>query len=127
MREPIQLALAYPERLPLNNKKLDFAALGSLSFFEPDYEKFPALPLAFAALERGGNIPCVLNAANEAAVAAYLQGKIGFYDISGLAAEAMETVPFIADPSLDEIFATHEEVYASVSSKTGIRRGFCGK
>ena len=118
MREPIQLALSYPERLPLNNKKLDFAALGSLSFFEADRDKFPCLQLAFDALERGGNVPCALNAANEAAVAAFLQGRIAFYDISRLAAEAMETVPFIASPSLEDIFETNDAVFAAVSAKT---------
>ena len=118
MREPIQLALSYPERLPLNNKKLDFAALGSLSFFEADRDKFPCLQLAFDALERGGNVPCALNAANEAAVAAFLQGHIAFYDISRLAAEAMETVPFIASPSLEDIFETNDAVFAAVSAKT---------
>ena len=118
MREPIQLALSYPERLSLNNKKLDFAALGSLSFFEPDREKFPCLQLAFDALERGGNVPCALNAANEAAVAAFLDGRIGFYDISGLASDAMANVPFLAAPSLDDIFATHEEVFGAVTALT---------
>ena len=118
MREPIQLALSYPERLPLNNKKLDFAALGSLSFFEADRDRFPCLQLAFDALERGGNVPCALNAANEAAVAAFLQGRIAFYDISRLAAEAMETVPFIVSPSLEDIFETNDAVFAAVSAKT---------
>lgn len=118
MREPIQLALSYPERLSLNNKKLDFAALGSLSFFEPDREKFPCLQLAFDALERGGNVPCALNAANEAAVAAFLDGRIGFYDISGLVSDAIAKVSFIAAPTLDDIFSTHEEVFAAVTAQT---------
>ena len=80
MREPIQLALSYPERLSLNNRKLDFSTLGALTFYEPDLEKFPCLKLAFEAIGRGGNLPCALNAANEAAVAAYLEDKIGFYE-----------------------------------------------
>ena len=109
MREPIQFALGFPERLPLDNRKLDFAQLGSLSFQAPDTDKFPALALAFEALKRSGNIPCVLNAANEAAVAAFLQGRIGFYDISRIASECMEGAVFVANPSLDDIFATHEE------------------
>ena len=106
MREPIQLALSYPQRLPLDNKKIDFAALGSLNFHEPSYENFPCLGLAFKALERGGNIPCAMNAANEVAVAAYLQDKIGFYDISDTIARTMDSVPFIANPSEDDIFST---------------------
>ena len=108
MREPIQLALSYPERLPLDNKKIDFAALGALHFEEPSRDKFPCLGLAFKALERGGNIPCAMNAANEVAVAAYLQGRIGFYDISDTIARTMDAVPFIADPSEEDIFSTNE-------------------
>ncbi|MBQ6045379.1 MAG: 1-deoxy-D-xylulose-5-phosphate reductoisomerase [Bacteroidales bacterium] len=108
MREPIQFAIGFPDRLPLNNRKLDFAALGNLSFFEPDLDRFPALGLAFEAIRRGGNIPCVLNAANEAAVAAYLQDRIGFYDISGIAEKCMEGADFAANPSLDDIFASND-------------------
>ena len=112
MREPIQLALSYPERLSLNNKKLDFSTLGALTFFEPDLEKFPCLKLAFEAISRGGNLPCALNAANEAAVAAYLEDKIGFYDIAAVAADTIACTEFVAEPSLDDIFATNEEAFA---------------
>ena len=108
MREPIQFAMGFPERLPLNNRKLDFATLGSLTFAAPDLDRFPALGLAFEAIRRGGNIPCVLNAANEAAVAAYLQDRIGFYDIPRIASECMTGADFAANPSLDDIFATDE-------------------
>jgi len=111
MREPIQYALAYPERLSLNNKKLDFAALSALNFFEPDMDKFPCLGLAFQAMERGGNAPCALNAANEAAVAAFLHDKIGFYDVSDIVEKVVSGVNFAANPTLDDIFATHEESY----------------
>jgi len=110
MREPIQLALSYPERLPLNNRKLDFASLGALTFYEPDLGKFPCLSLAFEAMARGGNVPAALNAANEAAVAAYLSGRIGFYDISGIAADCMAKVPFISDPTIEDIFGTDSEI-----------------
>ena len=112
MREPIQLALSYPERLSLNNRKLDFSTLGALTFFEPDLEKFPCLKLAFEAIGRGGNLPCALNAANEAAVAAYLEDKIGFYDIAAVAADTLACTEFVAEPSLDDIFATNEEAFA---------------
>ena len=112
MREPIQYAMSFPERLSLNNKKLDFEALSGLSFFEPDMEKFPCLRLAFEALEKGGNIPCALNAANEAAVQAYLHDKIGFYDISSIASEVISGVNFAANPTLEDIFATNEEAFA---------------
>ena len=112
MREPIQLALSYPERLSLNNKKLDFGSLGALTFYEPDLEKFPCLKLAFDAIGRGGNIPCALNAANEAAVAAFLQDRIGFYDIASVARDILACTEFVADPTLDDIFATNEEAFA---------------
>ena len=112
MREPIQFAIGFPERLPLGNKNLDFARLGSLSFFEPDLEKFPALRLAYDAIGKGGNIPCALNAANESAVAAYLRDEIPFYGISDIAGECMERIPFIANPTIDDIFETNKQALA---------------
>ena len=116
MREPIQLALSYPERLTLNNKKLDFSALGGLSFAEPDLDKFPCLRLSFEAIGRGGNIPCALNAANEAAVAAYLQDRIGFYDIAAVVADTLSRTEFVAEPALDDIFVTNDEAFAHARS-----------
>ena len=116
MREPIQLALSYPERLSLNNKKLDFGSLGALTFSEPDLDKFPCLKLAFEAIGRGGNIPCALNAANEAAVAAYLQDRIGFYDIAAVAADTLARTNFVGEPTLDDIFATNDEAFAHARS-----------
>ena len=109
MREPIQFAIGFPERLPLGNKKLDFSKLGSISFSEPDLDRFPALDLAFKAIERGGNIPCALNAANESAVAAFLRDEIPFYGISDIAAECMEKIPYIANPELEDIFETNSQ------------------
>lgn len=112
MREPIQFAIGFPERLPLANKKLDFAEIGNISFFKPDTEKFPALALAYKALERGGNIPCALNAANEAAVAAFLRDRISFYDITDIAGECVERATFVKEPSVEDIFKTNEEIYS---------------
>jgi 1-deoxy-D-xylulose-5-phosphate reductoisomerase len=109
MREAIQFAFSYPERLILNNQKLDFAQLGSLSFFAPDFDKFPALNLAYEALRIGGNMTCVMNAANEAAVAAFLEDRISFYQITDVVHECMAGANFAADPDLDAIFATNEE------------------
>ena len=109
MREAIQFAFSFPERLTLDNRKLDFAQLGSLSFFAPDFEKFPALGLAYEALRTGGNMTCIMNAANEAAVAAYLQDRIGFYQITDVVQECMQGADFVAEPDLDAIFATNEE------------------
>ena len=112
MREPIQLALCFPERLPLDNRKLDFAALGSLTFEEPDYDRFPCLGLAFEAMRRGGNIPCAMNAANEAAVAAFLAGRIAFYDIPKIIEKVCNGTVFASNPSARDILATHEEAIA---------------
>ena len=111
MREAIQFAFSYPERLTLDNKKLNFADLGTLSFFEPDMAKFPALGLAYESLAKGGNMACIMNAANEAAVAAFLKGKIGFYEITDVVGKCMAEGPFIKDPDLDTIFRTNEEAY----------------
>ena len=116
MREPIALALAYPERLPLNNKKLDFSALERMTFFDPDMDKFPCLQLAFDAIGQGGNIPCALNAANEAAVAGYLEDRIGFYDIAAVAAETLSRTEFVAEPTLEDIFITNDAAYAHARS-----------
>ena len=111
MREAIQFAFSYPFRLPLNNRKLNFAELGGMSFFAPDLEKFPALSLAYESLEKGGNMACIMNAANEAAVAAFLQERIGIYDITSVVRDCMDGVDFVADPDLDTIFATNKEAF----------------
>ena len=109
MREAIQFAFSYPHRLPLDNRKLNFAELGKMSFFAPDQEKFPALGLAYESLGKGGNMACIMNAANEAAVAAFLQERIGFYDITDVVHETMAGADFVADPDLETIFRTNEE------------------
>ena len=108
MREPIQYALGYPHRLPLDNRRLDFAELASLTFHAPDPERFPALGLAYKALERGGNMACIMNAANEEAVAAYMKDETGFYGITDIVAECMDGVDFVEEPTLDDIYATNE-------------------
>lgn len=110
MREPIGFALAFPGRISVGNKKLDFAQLGALHFEAPDTGRFPNLRLAYEAIERGGNAPCALNAANEVAVAAYLRGQIGFYDISRINEKCLSGLNFAAEPSLEDIFETNAEV-----------------
>ena len=112
MREPIGFALAFPRRLTVGNKRLDFAALGSLSFEAPDTGRFPCLGLAFEALRRGGNAPCALNAANEVAVAAYLKDLISFYDIAKIGERALSGLNFAANPTLEDIFETNREIAA---------------
>lgn len=108
MREPIQYALAYPERLPLNNKKLDFTALGALEFHAPDRDRFPAMDIAYEAIAKGGNMPCIMNAANEVAVQAFLDGRIKFYDITDIISACMAGVDFVGSPDLDTICMTDE-------------------
>ena len=116
MREAIQFAFSYPYRLPLDNKKLNFAELGNLSFSAPDMDKFPALGLAYESLAKGGNMACIMNAANEAAVAAFLHERIGFYDITEVVSSCMETVEFIPDPDIEAIFGTNEAALAAANS-----------
>lgn len=123
MREPIQFALCWPQRMNLSNRKLDFAQLGSLSFFAPDREKFPALNLAYEALDKGGNMACIMNAANEAAVAAYLQGRIGFYDITDIVSDCMAGPDFVESCDLDTIFRTNETVLAKASGMIDAKAG----
>lgn len=119
MREAIQFAFSFPERLPLNNQKLNFAELGKLSFYEADQNKFPALALAYEALAKGGNLPCIMNAANEAAVAAFLEERIGFYDITKVVEECMQTAEFAPSPDIDNIFQTNEETLAKACELIG--------
>lgn len=117
MRQPIQFALCFPERPELNSKKLNFSQLGKMTFESPDLEKFPCLALAYEAARRGGNVACAMNAANEVAVAAFLAGKIGFYDIPALIEKAMETVPFVKAPVLEDLLATHEQIMAQTKER----------
>ncbi|MBQ9410322.1 MAG: 1-deoxy-D-xylulose-5-phosphate reductoisomerase [Bacteroidales bacterium] len=117
MRLPIQLAMSYPDRLPLEGKRLNFQEMKSLTFDKPDIDKFPCLGLAFDAMKRGGNIPCAMNAANEAAVAAFLSDKIRFYDIPDIISRVMDGVKFVAEPSLECIFDTHRVAYEMARRK----------
>ena len=116
MREAIQFAFSFPHRLPLDNKKLNFAELGKMSFEAPDFERFPALKLAYEALDKGGNMPCIMNAANEAAVEAFMQERIGFYQITDVVRETMDSTEFVAKPDIDTIFATNGLAHAKAKT-----------
>ncbi|MDR1702699.1 MAG: 1-deoxy-D-xylulose-5-phosphate reductoisomerase [Sporomusaceae bacterium] len=105
MRLPIQYALTYPERLPSNFSKLDFKKMPNLTFEEPDTTVFTALALAFEAGRAGGTMPCVYNAANETAVYAFLEHKIGFLDIASVIEKVMGAHKNVISPQLDDIFA----------------------
>jgi 1-deoxy-D-xylulose-5-phosphate reductoisomerase len=109
MRLPIQYAFSYPRRLQADFPRVDFTTLGTLTFEEPDTDRFRNLALAYVAIERGGNMPCILNAANEVCVAAFLHDRMGFLDMSDVIAETMERVPFRAKSTLDEYIETDAE------------------
>ena len=106
MRLPIQLALTYPERANCPVEQLDLVACGELSFLRPDTERFPCLELARSCAKRGGNACAAMNGANEEAVALFLQDQIGFYDIYRLVSQAVEAVPFVEKPDLEQILDT---------------------
>lgn len=108
MRLPIQYAFSYPDRLPLNGQRLDLFAQ-PLEFFEPNLRKFRCLQLAFDAINRGGNMPCILNAANEVVNEAFRADRIGFLDMPRIIEETMQCVPFDVAPSLDTYLQTDAE------------------
>ena len=114
MHLPIQYALFYPDRKPLPQEKLDLFALGSLTFERPDEETFRGLALARKAMKTGGNLPTVLNAANERAVALFLQDRIPFLEIAEIIEESMENIPFIEAPDLSQILETEALVYERI-------------
>ena len=109
MRVPIQLALTYPERIASNFPRADLATLGALTFDKPDLARFPNLGLAYGATNRGGNIPCVLNAANEVVNLAFREHRCRFLQMSELIAKAMTDMPFIAKPTYDDYVRTDKE------------------
>ena len=109
MRLPIQYAFSYPRRLKADFPRVDFTTMHMLSFEEPDTERFRNLALAYQAIERGGNMPCILNAANEVCVAAFLHDRIGFLEMSDVIAETMESVPYRAKSTLSEYIETDAE------------------
>lgn len=117
MRLPIQYALYYPQRRPLSGERLDFARISEIRFEKPDTGTFMGLPLCYDAIRRGGNIPTALNAANELAVAKFLEGEISFLSIYEILSDAVDNVSFIPEPSVEEILATEQAVYDRIRSK----------
>ena len=117
MKLPIQYALYYPERRFLRGMRLDFYKLGQMTFEAPDMETFEGLKFALEAMRRGGNIPTVFNAANEKAVAMFLERRIAFLDIPDIIASAMEEITYIEHPSVEEILATETAVYEWIESR----------
>ncbi len=117
MRLPIQYALYYPERRPLSGKRLDLFALSNLTFEEPDTETFKGLALAYEAMTRGGNIPVAYNAANEKAVALFLNRQIKYLEITDIIEETMNRTGFIENPTLEQILETEQEAYEFIGSR----------
>ena len=109
MKLPIQYALAYPTRLQNDFPRFNFLDYPQLTFEQADTRTFRNLQLAFDAMEKGGNMPCILNAANEVAVAAFLKEEIGFLAMSDLVEHCMNTVPFVANPKLEELIESDEQ------------------
>ena len=109
MKLPIQYALSFPRRLSNDYPRLDLKKVGTLTFEEPDIRTFRNLGLAIEALNKGGNLPCVLNAANEIAVFAFLRNRLGFLDMTDVIEKTMEQIPFIAEPTLDDYSASDGE------------------
>ena len=110
MRLPIQYALYYPERRELNTERLDFYELSGITFEKPDMETFRGLKLAYEAADRGGNIPTAFNAANEVAVARFLDRQIRYLDIPDIIEYAMKEVDYIENPTVEEILSTQDYV-----------------
>jgi len=109
MKLPIQYALTYPHRIANNFKRFNFTDYPNLSFEKPDLESFRNLDLAFKALDKGGNMPCIINAANEIAVAGFLKNNIGFLAMSDMIEQCMETIAFKPAPTLDDYLNTDKE------------------
>ena len=116
MKLPIQYALAFPRRIPNNFPRYDFKKPGTLTFEEPDLKTFRNLTLATDALFKGGNLPCVLNAANEIAVYAFLKNRLGFLDMTDLIEKTMSKIPFIQNPTLEEYFESDGEARSYAAS-----------
>lgn len=117
MRLPIQYALYYPMRRPLSGKRLDFYQMKNLTFEEPDLETFTGLKLAFEAMRRGGNIPTAFNAANERAVALFLERKIRFLEIPEIIGASMENCKFAEAPTVEQILETEKAAYEFIESR----------
>ena len=116
MRLPIQYALSYPNRIPNTYNRVNLFDLGTLTFEKPDLKKFRNLALAYKAIEMGGNAPCILNAANEVANAAFLRGEVGFLQMSDIIENALQQIPHIAHPTYDDYVNTDSETRKFISS-----------
>ncbi len=115
MRMPIQYAFSYPQRLPSDVRPLNFFELSQLTFEKPDRDKFPNLTYAYQSVEAGGNMPCILNAANEVAVALFLQERIGYMQMSRLIEKTLQAASFVKSPTLDDYLQSDAESRAIIT------------
>lgn len=120
MKLPIQYAMAFPQRIANNFPRFDFRKINTLNFEEPDIKTFRNLALAIEALEKGGNLPCVLNAANEIVVYAFLKNRIGFLEMTDVIEKVMHKVPFIQQPTLDQYFMSDGEARSITADIIGL-------
>jgi 1-deoxy-D-xylulose-5-phosphate reductoisomerase len=109
MRLPIQYAFSYPDRLTLSGERLDFFKTGQFTFEEPDLKRFRNLALAYESIHRGGNMPCIVNAANEIVNRAFLEDRIGFLQMSDVIEQTMQRTSFIKTPTYEDYLRTDAE------------------
>lgn len=121
MKLPIQYALTYPDRLATDFERFNFMDYPSLTFEKPDLETFSNLRLAYNAMDKGGNLPCILNAANEITVAAFLNDSIEFLDIATINEQVMNTASFISNPTLEDLYTTDQEARQIAKNKIAER------
>ena len=117
MRLPIQYAIYYPERRYLDGQRVDFSQIGSISFEKPDMDTFRGLKMAYDAGQCGGSMPTVFNAANEMAVAMFLDKKIKFLDIYNIIEDSMKNVKLVNEPSIEQILDVEKETYEFIESR----------
>ena len=118
METPIQYAFSFPERIESHLPRLDFTHYPNLTFERPDRQTFRCLDLAYRAIDRGGNLPCVMNAANEVAVQRFIDGKLTFLGIADFVEAAMQSAPFIPNPTLDDLLQTDNNIRESLIAKS---------
>jgi 1-deoxy-D-xylulose-5-phosphate reductoisomerase len=119
MKLPIQYAMTYPDRLKTNFQRFDFDLCSQFTFEKPDLERFRNLAFAYYAMDKGGNMPCILNAANEIVVAEFLKNKIGFLQMSDIIEDVMASAEFIAKPTYDDYVKT--DTFVRIKTKELIK------
>ena len=120
MRVPIQYSLLYPHRVENGLESLELSTLGTLNFGKVNYNKFPCLRIAFEALKEGGNIPCIMNAADDACVNLFMKEKIGFLDIPKIIEKTIESYNKTKAPQFEELINLDEEIHKRIYENFGV-------